>query len=82
VQAVLADEVGAHASQVAFIRACKSLEEQARNGEAQHRIAQEFESLVVIRTEAPVPEGTLEQSFFGEAVAQAGLQSGETRVHR
>jgi len=81
VQAVLAHEVRADAREVAFVGAGEAVEQQARDGEAQHRIAEELEPFVVIGAEAAVPQRPLEQAFLCEAVAESLLQGGETGIH-
>ena len=81
VQAVLAHEVGAHAGEIALVGPGEALEQQARDGEAEHRVAEEFEPLVVVGPEAAVPQRTLEQALLRELVAQSLLQCGETRIH-
>ncbi len=81
-QAVFTHEVGTNAGQVAFVGAGEAVEQQAGNRQAQDRIAQELEPLVVIDAKASVSERALEQDLFSEAVSEAGLQCGESRVHR
>ena len=78
VKAVLAHEVGTHTRQIAFVRAGEAIEQQARDREAQYRVAEEFEALVVVGAVAAVPQCTLEQRFVGKAVAEARLQCGES----
>ena len=70
VQAVLAHEVGAHAREVAFVGAGEAVEQQPRDGQVQHRVAQELEALVVVGAEAAVRERALEQRALGELVAE------------
>ena len=82
VQAVLAHQVRAHARQVAFVGAGEALEQQAGNGQAQHRIAEEFQAFVVVGAEAAVRQRPGEQLRLAEAVADAGLEFVESLVHR
>jgi hypothetical protein len=70
VQAVLAHEVGAHAREVAFVGTVEAVEQQPRDGHVQHRVAQEFQALVVVGAEAAVREGALEQRALDELVAE------------
>ena len=60
-QAVLAHEVGAHAREVAFVGVAEAVEQQARDDQAQHGVAEELEPLVVVGAEAAVRERALEQ---------------------
>ena len=80
-QAVLADEVGANARQVALVRIAQPLEQEARNDQAQDGVAEEFEALVVVGAEAAVREGPFEQRRIAEAVADALLQGVEAGIH-
>ena len=54
VQAVFAHQVGADAGQVALVGAGIALVQQAGDSQAQHRVAQEFQALVVVAAEAAV----------------------------
>ena len=73
-QAVFANKVGTYAGQVAFVGAGKALEQQARDRQTQHCVAEEFEPLVVVRTETAVRQRALERAVLGEAVPDARLQ--------
>jgi hypothetical protein len=79
VQAVLAHEVGAHAREVAFVAVGQAFVEQARDRQAQHGIAQEFQPLVVLGAPAAVRERTPQQLGPREGVAQALLQGLQRR---
>ena len=81
VQAVLADEVGAHARQVAFVGVAEAIEQQARDDEAEHGVAEKFEPLVVVGAEAAMGQRALQEAGIGEAVADALLQCDETGIH-
>ena len=80
VQAVLAHEVGAHAREVALVGAGEAVEQQPRDGQVQHRVAQELEALVVVGAEAAVREGALEQRALGELVAEPLLDQRRPRA--
>jgi pyrroline-5-carboxylate reductase len=73
--------MGAHAGQVAFVGAGKSLVEQGRNGGLQHRVAEKLEALVVVGTGAAMGQRSAQQARLQEAVAQALLQRVKTCVH-
>ena len=77
VQAVLAHQVGAHARQVAFVRAGEALVQQRRDGQVQHRVAEELEPLVVVGAEAAVRQRARQQRGLRKAMAQALLQGVE-----
>ena len=81
VQAVLAHQVGPHAGQVAFVRTGEALEQQARDGQAEHRVAEELEALVVIGAEAAMGQRAGQQPGLREAVAEPLLQLIEKRIH-
>jgi hypothetical protein len=66
VQAVLAHQVGADAGQVAFVGARETLVQQAGDRQAQHRIAQELEALVVVGAAAAVRERTRQQAGWAK----------------
>ena len=74
VQAVLAHQVGANAGQVAFVGVAEAVEQQAGDGQAQDRVAEELEPLVVVGAEAAMRERPFQQRRIGEAVADALLQ--------
>ena len=57
------------------------VEQQAGDRQAQDRVAEEFEALVVIGAEAAMPQRTLEQALVREAMAEPLLQCGETSIH-
>ena len=80
-QAFLAHQVGAHARQVAFVGAGETLEQQPRDHQAQHRIAEEFEPFVVVGAEAAVGQRARQQPGIVEAMADAPLQCVESNVH-
>jgi hypothetical protein len=82
VQAVLAHEMGAHTRQVAFVGAGVAFVQQARNGQAQHGVAEELEPFVVVGTVAAVREGLRQQLGPLEAVAEAALQVVQESTHR
>jgi hypothetical protein len=81
VQAVLAHQVGTHPGQVALVGYIESVEQQTRDGQAQGRIAQKFQPLVVVGAETAVGERTGEQGGVGKPIAQAVLQRRKARVH-
>ena len=81
VQAVFAHEVGAHAREVAFVGAAEALEQEARDRQVEHRVAEELEALVVVGAEAAVRERAVQQRLFREAVAEALLQGVEAGIH-
>ena len=81
VQAVLAHEVGAHAGQVALVGVAEALEQQARDDQAQDRVAEELEALVVVGAEAAVGQRAFQQGRVAEPVADALLQCYETGIH-
>lgn len=68
-QAFLANQMGTHARQVAFVGAGKAFEKQAGDSEAEHHIAEEFEPFIVIRAETAVRECTRQQLRLAESVA-------------
>jgi hypothetical protein len=75
VQAVLAHQVRAHARQVALVGAGESARTAGRDRQAQHRVAEELEPLVVVGAEAAVRQRALQQALGSrEAVAQPLLQ--------
>ena len=80
-QAVLADQVGADAGEVAFVGAGEALEQQARDDQAQDGVAEELEPLVVVGAEAAMGQGPLQERRVGEAVADALLQGDEAGIH-
>ena len=81
VQALFAHQVRAHAGEIAFVGALEALVQQVGNGQAQHRVAEKLEPLVVVRAEAAVRQGAAQQARIGEAVADAPLQCVQTSVH-
>ena len=80
-QAVLADEVGADARQIALVGIAEAVEQQARDDEAEDGVAEEFEALVVVGAEAAVREGPFQERRVAEAVADALLQGDEAGIH-
>ena len=76
-QAVLADEVGAHPGEIAFVGAGEALVQQARDGQAQDGIAEELETLVVVGAEAAVRQRRASRRASAKAVAEAVLQGVE-----
>ena len=81
VQAVLAHQMGADAGEVALVGAAEAVEEEARDDQAQHRVAEELEPLVVVGAEAAVGQRALQERRIAEAVADALLERDERRVH-
>ncbi len=81
VQAVFANEMGADARQVAFVGVAEAVEQQARDDQAQDRVAEELEALVVVGTEAAVGERAFQQGRVAEPVADALLQCYEAGIH-
>jgi hypothetical protein len=81
VQAVLAHEVRANTGQVAFVGATEAVEQETRDDQAQNRVAQELEALVVIGTETTVGKRPLQKGGVGEAVADALLEDDEGGIH-
>ena len=81
VQAVLAHQVGADPGQVALVGIAEAVEQQAGDGQAEHGVAEELETLVVVGAEAAVGQGPLQEAGVGEAVADALLQDDETGIH-
>lgn len=73
-QGVLLDQIGPHPGQVALGQLRQSLVEQVGDCEVEHRIAQEFESFVVIGREAAVRQCTLQQPRVGKGMLEARLQ--------
>ena len=82
VQAVFAHEVGTHARQVAFVAARESVIEQARDGQAQHRVTQELEPLVVVGAMAAVGQRPLKQRDGSKTVSQALLQRQQIGIQK
>ena len=80
-RAVLAHEVGAHARQITFIAAGEALEQQRRNRQAQHGIAQEFKPFVVFGAPAAVGQRPLQQDRLSESITQAMLEGGQRAFH-
>ena len=81
VQAVLAHEMGANAGQVALVGAAEAVEQQARDDQAQDRVAEEFEALVVVGAEAAVGQRPLQEAGVGKAVSDALLEDDEAGIH-
>ena len=81
VQAVLAHQVGADAGEVAFVGIAEAVEQQAGDRQAQDRVAEELEPLVVVGAEAAVGQGPLQEARVGEAVADALLEDDEAGIH-
>ena len=65
IQAVLAHQVGADAGQVALVGIAEAVEQQARDDQAQDRVAEELEALVVVGAEAAVGERPFQQGRVG-----------------
>jgi hypothetical protein len=80
VQAVLADEVRAYAREVTLVAAGEAIEEQRRDREVQHRVAEELEPLVVLGAVAAVRERAHEQARLREAVPEPRLQRDEAGI--
>ena len=80
-QAVLADEMRAHPRQIAFVGPGEALEQKARDDQAEDRIAQEFEALVVVGPRTAMGQGAVQETSVGEAVPNALLQGGNAEFH-
>ena len=81
VQAVLANEVGANTGQVTFVGIAETVEQQARDDQAQDGVAEELEALVVVGAVAAMRQGALHQSRIGEAMTDLLLQCVEAGIH-
>ena len=74
-QTVFANEMRAHARQVAFVGPAEALVEQCRDRGLQDGVAEELEALVVLCTGTAVGQRACQQRAAGKAVTQALLQS-------
>ena len=73
-QAVFTHQMRTDPGQVAFVAAGKTVEQQFRHRQTQHRVAQKLKPLVVVGAKAAVGECALQQQGTGELVPQAALQ--------
>jgi uncharacterized membrane-anchored protein len=71
-----------HTGQIAFVGAGEALVKQARDRQTQHRIAEEFEPLVVFGAVTAVRQCQCQQAHIGKPVAEAALQGVEAVIHR
>ena len=76
-----ADAAATTTRQVTLVGTGEALEQQAGDHQAQHRVAEKFEPLVVVGAEAAVRQRTGQQERIVEAMADAPLQCLETGVH-
>ena len=81
-QRVFLDQVGADARELALVLAAQSFVEQARDGQAQHRVTQELEPLVVIGAMAAVGQRPLKQRDGSKTVSQALLQRQQIGIQK
>ena len=65
----------------ALVRIAEAIEQQARDDETEHGVAEELEALVVVGAIAAMRESPLHQRRVGEAMADLALQCVETGIH-
>jgi hypothetical protein len=69
VQGFLAHQVGPHAREIALGQLAQALIQQVRDDQAQHRVAQKLQPLIVLRAVAAVGERQLQEARVGKLVA-------------
>ncbi len=79
-QGVLLDQIRPHTGEIAFGQLAELLEQQARDGQIEHRVTEKLQPFVVVGCEAAVGQRALKQARVGEIVVQASLQRLKLRV--
>ncbi|MDT4864545.1 hypothetical protein FQZ97_993090 [compost metagenome] len=81
-QGVLLDQIRPHTGEIAFWQLAELLEQQARDGQIEHRVTEELQPFVVVGREAAVGQRALQQVRVGKVVVQALLQRLKLRIQR
>ena len=81
------DELIEPARELAFARLGEGIRQELGNGETEHAVAEEFQTLIVVvesraRARARVGQGKLEQGRIGEVVPKPGREVLERRFAR
>ncbi len=74
-QRFLAHEAGAQAGEIAFRGFRASPEQLGADGHVQQRVAEKFQPLVVVVTEAAMSQGAPQQAFITKAIRQRPQQA-------
>ena len=72
---LLADEVGAHARELAFREMLVAQKKRIAHDAVEHRVAEKLEALVVLRRKAAVRHRAFEKLAVGELIADALLKN-------